>query len=529
MGKRAFWAVRLLVVVATTLAGGVVAAGSTETGATADASPVGEAAASAPLATSAVPLAMLRAERLLQVRLAIAMSPAALSAAGAKKSCAEVEQGGQVIFADHPGLPVVPASNMKLLTATAALGYLGAGYRFETSVLASSLPVAGVVRGNLYLRGGGDPLLRLPSYAEQQAPGGGVYTNFTRLVGLLEKAGVHEVTGSVVGDASRYDSLQAVPSWPARFEQQGDAGPLSALDLDDGFAQAGEPVPPTAPPAEQTAGTLTYLLRSAGVDVRGHPVVGKTPDGARTLATLVSPPLGEELGEILRESDNTAMELLTKELGLAQFGNGSTEAGVRAVRADLAADGLPTAGLVDLDGSGLSYQDRATCQLLLSVLEGAGPDGLLVRDLALSARSGTLQDQLVGTVAAGRVRAKTGTLNGVKALSGWVYPPLAPVLGARLSMTTVPLAPRAAPAKTEPVAFAVVLNGLPLSLPDPASLTDRVALDIARYLETVARLAQGGAARPPVGPARTARPPAGPAEREGRRLGEHERVWPRGS
>lgn len=440
--------------------------------------------------------AVLGEERLLQVRLANAMSPAALGPAGARDSCAEVVQGGQVLFADHSALPVIPASNMKLLTATALLSYLGAGYRFETTVLSQGPPIAGVVHGDLYLRGGGDPLLRLPSYAKEQAPGGGVYTNFTRLVGLLKAAGVSEVTGSVVGDASRYDSLEAVPSWPARFEEQGDAGPLSALDLDDGFAEAGAPVPPGAPPAEQTAGVLTDLLRSAGVKVLGAPRVGKTPVGASALATLVSPPLGEEMGEILRESDNTAMELLTKELGLVQFGSGSTAAGVRAVRVDLAADGLPMAGFANYDGSGLSYQDRVTCQLLVSVLRGAGPDGLLVKDLAVSARSGTLQDQLAGTIAAGRVHAKTGTLNGVKALSGWVYP-LGPPAPGRLAAKTVrasPLGGEALPsgrpaisaqavlAQSEPVVFSVVLNGLRPTLPDPAALTDRVALDIAKYL-----------------------------------------------
>ena len=74
---------------------------------------------------------------------------------------------------------------------------------------------------------------------------------------------------------------------------------------------------------------------------------------------------------------------------------------------------------MNADGSGLSRSDRVTCALLVDVLQRAGPDGLLVRDLPVAGRSGTLVDQLKGTVAAGRVHAKTGTLDGVKALSGW--------------------------------------------------------------------------------------------------------------
>lgn len=414
------------------------------------------------------PSQALLAERSLEAKLAVAMSPAALGTAAARQSCAEVDQGGRVLFADHASLPVVPASNMKLLTATALLSYLGPDYHFETTLLALAHPVGGVVQGDLYLRGGGDPLLRLPSYASGQAPGGGVYTNFTDLVRLVKAAGIREVTGSVVGDASRYDSLEGVPSWPARFEEQGDAGPLSALGLDDGFAEAGPPVPAAAPPAEQAAGVLTNLLREAGVKVGGPPEVGKTPSGAVELTTLVSPALGEELGEILRESDNTAMELLTKELGLVQFGSGSTAAGVKAVRVDLAAQGLPMEGFVNFDGSGLSYQDRVTCSLLLAVLEEAGSSGLLVRDLPVAASSGTLQDELVGTVAALRVHAKTGTLDGIKALSGWVYP------AAGHSVDD--------PVPEEPIVFSVVLNGLPLDLANPAALTDQVALDLAQYL-----------------------------------------------
>ena len=268
---------------------------------------------------------------------------------------------------------MVPASNMKLLTATALLDKLGPSYRFTTRVEALGGPVDGVVHGDLYFVGGGDPLLRLPSYASSVPDGAGVYTNVNDLVTAMKAAGVREVTGGVVGDESRYDSVRSVAGWPAQYGEQGDVGPLSALGIDDGFATAGAPVPDSLPPPVQSAGLLIKLLRAGGIGMDGGATSGTAPAGATVVADVVSPPLGTELGEILKESDNTAMELLTKELGLKQRGSGTTAAGLEAVRADLAADGFPLRGFVNEDGSGLSRADRVTCSLLVDVLERAGP------------------------------------------------------------------------------------------------------------------------------------------------------------
>jgi serine-type D-Ala-D-Ala carboxypeptidase/endopeptidase (penicillin-binding protein 4) len=415
-------------------------------------------------------LQALAAGRRLDAAVAAAMSAHALGRGAAASSCAEVAQDGVVLYADHADLPVIPASNMKLVTATALLDKLGPSYRFQTDLKVVQAPVHGVIHGNLYLVGGGDPVLRLASDAPS-GPGPAPYSNVAGLVQELKSAGVHEVSGSVVGDDSRYDSLRTVPGWPARYEEEEDVGPLSALDIDDGLATADGNVNLGAPPAVQAAGILTNLLRSAGVEVGGQPTSGETPARSTVLVRLVSPPLSAVLGVVLRASDDTAMELMTKELGLRERGTGSTAAGTAAVRADLAADGLPLKGFVDADGSGLSRSDRVTCALLVAILERAGPDGLLVKDLPVAGRSGTLVDELNGTAAAGRVYAKTGTLDDIKALSGWVEP-LKGQGGGN-------------PQLASPVVFATVLNDLAPTLPSPtdtpAGLTDRVAVDVAEY------------------------------------------------
>jgi serine-type D-Ala-D-Ala carboxypeptidase/endopeptidase (penicillin-binding protein 4) len=410
------------------------------------------------------------AQEHLDANLAYAMSPQVLGTTAAAHSCAEVVQDGEVVYQDHADMAVLPASNMKLITATALLDKLGPSYRFQTAVVATSGPVHGVVHGNLYLVGGGDPLLRLPS----DAPGatdGTVYTNVDSLVILLKAAGIRRVTGSIVGDDSRYDSLRTVPGWPARYTEEEDVGPLSALAVDDGFATAGLPLNLGAPPAVQAAGILTNLLRSSKVQVNGSPTSGKAPSGAKVLVKLSSAPLRATLGVVLRESDDTAFELMTKELGYKEKGIGSTAAGLAVIRADLAADHLPLQGFVNADGSGLSRSDRVACVLLVAALERSGPDGVLVKDLPVAARSGTLVGELQGTVAAGRVYAKTGTLDDVKALSGWVEP--AAGQG------------RENPELASPVVFATVLNDLRSPLPNrndnPTELTDQVAVDVANY------------------------------------------------
>jgi D-alanyl-D-alanine carboxypeptidase/D-alanyl-D-alanine-endopeptidase (penicillin-binding protein 4) len=398
------------------------------------------------------------------------MSARSLGATAAASSCAEVAQDGRVLYQDHSDLAVIPASNMKLVTATALLDKLGPSYTFQTDLKVLQEPVHGVVHGNLYLVGGGDPVLRLSSDAPG-GPGPAPYSNVAGLVKELKSAGVHQVTGSVVGDDSRYDSLRTVPGWPARYEEEEDVGPLSALDVDDGLATAGGGLNLGAAPAVQAAGILTNLMHGAGIQVGGGPTAGTAPAGSQLLVKLVSPPLSRILGVVLRASDDTALELMTKELGLRERGVGSTAAGTAAVRADLVADGLPLHGFVIADGSGLSRSDRVTCALLVDLLERAGPNGLLVKDLPLAGRSGTLVSELNGTAAAGRVYAKTGTLDDVKALSGWVEP----LKGQGGGNPDLAL----------PVVFATVLNGLPPTLPDPddtpAGLTDRVALDVAEY------------------------------------------------
>ncbi|HMC41265.1 MAG TPA: D-alanyl-D-alanine carboxypeptidase, partial [Acidimicrobiales bacterium] len=127
---------------------------------------------------------------------------------------------------------------------------------------------------------------------------------------------------------------------------------------------------------------------------------------------------------MLRESDNTAAELLTREVGVAKAHDGSTAAGIRAVVDAVAAAGLPTGGLRLGDGSGLLTTNQATCTVLAGALRlpdrDAGGAPRLEPLLAVAGRSGTLAPRLVDTPLDGKLRAKTGSLDGVSALAGFL-------------------------------------------------------------------------------------------------------------
>jgi D-alanyl-D-alanine carboxypeptidase/D-alanyl-D-alanine-endopeptidase (penicillin-binding protein 4) len=110
---------------------------------------------------------------------------------------------------------------------------------------------------------------------------------------------------------------------------------------------------------------------------------------------------------------------------------------VAVIRKALVADGLPVGQLRALDGSGLDRGDRVTCRLIADDLRHVGTGGAVFAGLPVAGRTGTLADRMVGTPAAGRVHAKTGTLDGVSALSGFVLPAAAPAPTAALDAPLV--------------------------------------------------------------------------------------------
>jgi serine-type D-Ala-D-Ala carboxypeptidase/endopeptidase (penicillin-binding protein 4) len=126
---------------------------------------------------------------------------------------------------------------------------------------------------------------------------------------------------------------------------------------------------------------------------------------------------------MLMVSHNTTAEMLLKEIGHAVAGEGSRPAGMAVVRERLAAWDVPLEGASLEDGSGLSRENAVSCATFAGVLGHAGSESDLADVLPVAGESGTLSDQLLDTPAEGVLRAKTGTLTGAKALSGYFPTP----------------------------------------------------------------------------------------------------------
>ncbi|HEX7167681.1 MAG TPA: D-alanyl-D-alanine carboxypeptidase/D-alanyl-D-alanine-endopeptidase [Acidimicrobiales bacterium] len=377
-------------------------------------------------------------------------------------ACLTVERGETLVYARNPDIALLPASTMKVLTGMAALRRLGEEYRYVTPLLTAGEPSsAGVIEGPAWFVGSGDPLLSTDAYAASFRNQPQVYTRLDQLADAVVAKGVKEIRGGIVGDESRYDNERYVPTWKPVYVTDNDVGPVSALTVNDGFTQF-RPLPrKQAPqPALHAAGVLTELLRARGVVV-GEPTEGQVPPTATSLADVQSPPLPEVIGQLLRESDNMTAELIVKELGARFGGAGSWAAGLGVIRATIEDAGLPVEPLRAADGSGLDVANRLSCSLLMDALDLAGPGGAVAAGFPVAGRTGTLSDRFKGSPAEGKLRAKTGSLNFVVGLAGFV---------------------ESAGAGT--LEFALLANELPDRTATGRALQDRVGAVLSTYPET---------------------------------------------
>jgi D-alanyl-D-alanine carboxypeptidase/D-alanyl-D-alanine-endopeptidase (penicillin-binding protein 4) len=331
-------------------------------------------------------------------------------------SCLTVTIDGHPAADVRGSAPYVPASNLKLLVASAALARLGPNAHFTTTVYASA-PADGVVAGDLVLVGGGDPLLATADYLAVAGGKGQPATSLEALADRVKAAGITTINGSVVGDEARYDSQRYIPTWPASYLSDLANGPLSALDVNDGFASWGKKFTFASNPATNAALIFTHLLQSRGITVHGSPTTGYIPKGAKLVASIVSAPLSAIVGEMLTTSDNYTAEMLVKEIGRTA-GSATTARGLFVEQQYLTLWGLNAPGIVLHDGSGLDPADAMPCQVLVGLLARAGKGSIVWNGLAVAGKSGTLATRFTKSAVTGRLIAKTGTLDGVSALSG---------------------------------------------------------------------------------------------------------------
>jgi len=319
---------------------------------------------------------------------------------------------GQVLFDSAGDQPGTPGSNVKLVTAFATLSTLDPGDRLTTRVVAGAAP------GQIVLIGGGDPTLSrtAPSLSYPEAP-----TVADLALQVLGNAGT-EITGITV-DGSLYTGPTVSPLWGTGDAPSTYAAPITAVMVDGGRITPGSPSRSATPDLDAGAALAAALGRP------DLPVVaGMAPPGSALLAEVESAPVSRLVETMLALSDNVLAESLARQVALVRGQPGDFTGGATAVAAAVDAAGLDTTGLIIVDGSGLSASNAASPRLLTDLLravatENGDPElAPIASGLPVAGYDGTLVDRYEGgrAVGAGTVRAKSGTLNGVNALSGYV-------------------------------------------------------------------------------------------------------------
>jgi D-alanyl-D-alanine carboxypeptidase/D-alanyl-D-alanine-endopeptidase (penicillin-binding protein 4) len=384
---------------------------------------------------------------------------------------------GEEVFSWQPDRALLPASTTKLVTSAAALDALGPSYAFSTDVLVDGPIVGGVLQGNLYLRGHADPTLVaekiwrllkdvhqdgvdritgdivlddsffdegwiIPGWNNQEdldrgvtyfPPVGALASDFGAIT-LVVRPGAEPgqpAVAEVATDAPGYVTIvnEAVTarsdsrtriSVERRVRDDAVTFKVSGTIALNASSQRHRRT--MSDPTAYTMAVVRGLLDDVGIQLLGSLRKGVTPNGARSIHKLYSPPLSSVLMDTNKYSSNFMAEMVLRTLGAEKHGAGTTANGVRAVTDYLDEIGVPRSDYAIRNGSGLSRETHIAPSVLTAVLLDmahnpiAGPE--FIASLAIGGRDGTLVSRMDDLV--GRVRAKTGTLGGVHCLAGYV-------------------------------------------------------------------------------------------------------------
>lgn len=356
---------------------------------------------------------------------------------------------GKTLFSWNAATPRILASDTKLFTTAAALDRFGAEGTLTTQVLASSaIDPDGVLKGDLWLKGAGDPAFGTRWYVRRYY--GPSAASVQDLAVQLADSGLRAVRGGVHGDESLFDQIRGVHD--SAYGVSGWIGPLSALAFNHGYDKRGF----QRSPASYAASQLRAALDSEGI-APGHAAApSPAPASAVVLAKVSSPPMSWLVRLTNKDSDNFFAETLLKTLGSTDGGVGTTSAGARVVRAYAARSG---AQVQLIDGSGLDRGDRASPEAVVQVLDAVRRAPIFQAfydSLPVAGVDGTLDHRLRKGPARRNCRAKTGSLVGVSTLSGFCT--------ARSG---------------QPLVFSLLMNGISVSF--ARRLQDRIATAIAGF------------------------------------------------
>jgi D-alanyl-D-alanine carboxypeptidase/D-alanyl-D-alanine-endopeptidase (penicillin-binding protein 4) len=358
---------------------------------------------------------------------------------------------GETLASASSDVPRIPASNVKLLTAAAALHSLGPERRLKTVVTFDGT-------SRLTIVAGGDMMLAAGYGHYGAKPWANGWAGLGELADQVAKALTAQgVTGvSVAYDDSAFGAPRVNPNWPANSVKRGYSAPITGLAVDVGWT-GNQDYLRYDNPSLRTAQLFGDLLAARGISVTSI-AAGAAPVGGTQVGEVDGAPMVDVVGYMLTYSENTIAEDLARVIALDAGRPGTTAEATKAVLAGVASYGLDTSGIVMADGSGLDRNSRISAKKLtdLLVLLAADPvAGDVLRDLPIANLSGTLASRFGGTDAAGLVRAKTGTLNGASALSGTVVTDDGAWLGFSVMLNGIPV--NATPAQAAMDAFVASL------------------------------------------------------------------------
>ena len=389
-------------------------------------------------------------------------------------------ESGEIIYNYNGNIRLRPASNMKLLTAAAALSILGEGYRFKTDIFSDGNVNRRMLQGNLYIRGKGDPTL--------------LKSDFDKVAAELKKQGIAIICGNLIGDDSWYDDVRYSVDLPWSDETTYYGAQVSALsaspntDYDAGTViieivpgkKLGEKatialvpntnyikvisnvktvseeeqreiiverihgtntvslegsIPINTPkvkewvavwePTEYALNLFKQSLKEHDIKLLGNIKVGKAPEKATILATLQSMPLKDLLIPFMKLSNNGHAEVLIKEMGRVITGNGDWDNGLDVMRSEITKLGVNTNTLVVRDGSGISHINLIPANEISQLLFSIQKEDWFPSYFN-SLPNGGNSERLVGGTLRNRlktidnVKAKTGSITTVSTLSGYI-------------------------------------------------------------------------------------------------------------
>lgn len=421
---------------------------------------------------------------------------------------------GQKLYQKNAGRLFVPASSLKLFTAAAVLASLGQDFQFETRLLTDGEIRQNVLKGNLYLKGSGDPEFSLDA--------------LEAMVFQLKLNQIKEISGDLIADNTDFDGISQGPGWmwdegaeywnspmdalsvnhncmkfwikPANeitkppliyvypktsyvtvqniattIDKEGDLKvarqALSRQNLIEvkGTMQCGKQAKEYRVPIESpqlfAVHLLKDLLQKYGIRLIGGIRVDETPGRVQALAVHRSAPLAVLVRNMMKESDNLAADCFYKKLGQLYYATpGTWQNGGQAVREFLMKRcGIDVSEMVVLDGCGLSRYNLVSPHQMVSFLSWMQKqhacNAEFMASLPISGRDGALKDRLLEKPARGNVRAKTGSMTGVSSLSGYV--------------TTK---------DGELLAFSIMINGFVKSPKDfKSQLEDQICMLLAQF------------------------------------------------